>query len=123
MTIEIVGGGVTPGDEASICAQLRAVGSALTPDYDPSTQVLMDSWNYQNLLGDRNFAVWQQVENDMNNMITSTTNVSKYKYASVFVLVIDIHFDDLYSGYNSQTVHVNKVSKSVVTMLGCRTTG
>ena len=102
--IAIVEGGVAPGDEAPICAQLRAVGSAPTPDYDPSTQVLTDSWNYQNLLGDRSSAVWQQVDNDTNNVITSTTNVSKNwkkKFASLFMMVIDIHYNDCHSGYKT----------------------
>ena len=80
MITEIEEGGVAPGDEAPICPQLRMVGSAPTPDYDPSTQVLMDSWNYHNLLGDRNFAVWQQVDNDMNNIVGFSTTVSENKH-------------------------------------------
>ena len=71
-------GGVAPGDEAPICSQLRAIGVAPTPGYDPTSRVLMDSWNYINLLGNnRNDAVWQQVDNDINNAPGFTTNVSK----------------------------------------------
>ena len=54
------------------------IGVAPTPGYDPTSRVLMDSWNYINLLGtNRNDAVWQQVDNDINNPPGFTTNVSK----------------------------------------------
>ena len=68
---------VAPGDEEARCPMLRAIGAASIPDYDPSTRVLMDSWNYNNLLGvNRTGVVWQQVDNDVNNPDTLTTNVS-----------------------------------------------
>ena len=39
-------------------------------------RILMDSWNYRNLLPVRTGSVWEQVDNDMNNVDTLTTNVS-----------------------------------------------
>ena len=69
--------GVAPGDEEqSVCQDLRADGVAPIPDYDPSMAILMDSWNYQNLLPVRTGAVWVQEDNDTNNPGGITTNVS-----------------------------------------------
>ena len=63
-----------PGDE--ICEQLRSQGAAPIPAYSANMRVLMDSWNYQNLLPPRAGAVWEQVDNDTNNPSGVTTNVS-----------------------------------------------
>ena len=68
--------GVAPGDEWPLCEQLRAQGTAPIPAYSANMRVLMDSWNYQNLLPERVRAVWQQVDNDENNPSVTTTNVS-----------------------------------------------
>ena len=68
--------GVAPGDEEGLCDNLRSLGTVSTPDYDPTMVILMDSWNYQNLLPPRSGAVWQQVDNDTNNDVQFTTNVS-----------------------------------------------
>ena len=70
------GSSVVPGDEESLCEQLRALGAAPTPAYSANMRVLMDSWNYQNLLPTRIGAVWEQVDNDVNNPSGVTTNVS-----------------------------------------------
>ena len=67
---------VAPGDEEPLCDELRAVGSIPTPDYDPTMRVLMDTWNYINLLPVRVGSVWEQVDNDSNNPVGVTTNVS-----------------------------------------------
>ena len=67
--------GVAPGDEDPSCFTLRGFGSAPTPAYSTNMRVLMDSWNYQNLLPGRTGAVWQQVDNDTNNPSRTTTNV------------------------------------------------
>ena len=64
------------------CEQLRAATAAPTPVYPANMRVLMDSWNYQNLLPFRTGAVWDQVDNDMNNRAGETTNV--HMYYSVF---------------------------------------
>ena len=85
-----VAAGVAPGDEEALCPRLREIGTVPIPDYEPSTRILMDSWNYQNLLGTTNRTsgvVWQQVDNDENNPTDTTTNVSK-------ILFDDVHFDD-----------------------------
>jgi acyl-ACP thioesterase len=66
---------VAPGDEeAARCEELRAYGVVPTPSYFANMRVLMDSWNYENLL--RTGAVWDQVDNDTNNPSGATTNVS-----------------------------------------------
>ena len=41
-----------------------------------NTQVLLDSYNYINLLPPHEAAVWQQVDNDMNNEAGAGTEVS-----------------------------------------------
>ena len=68
--------GVAPRDEEPFCSNLRAEGSAPIPGYSANMRVLMDSWNYQNLLPPRPGAVWDQVDNDINNPSGVTTNVS-----------------------------------------------
>ena len=68
--------GVAPGDEDPLCGQLRAHGTAPIPAYSANMRVLMDSWNYQNLLPPRTGAMWDQVDNDENNPGGITTNVS-----------------------------------------------
>ena len=72
-----VSAGVAPGDEDQLfCEQLRALGAAPIPAYSASMRVLMDSWNYQNLLPPRTGAVWDQVDIDENNPSGMITNVS-----------------------------------------------
>ena len=41
---------IAPGDEEPLCRRLRTEGAAPTPNYAPNMRILMDSWNYQNLL-------------------------------------------------------------------------
>ena len=68
-----------PGDEGPLCQSLRELGIAPTPAYSDNMRVLMDSWNYQNLLAigaNQPVFVWQQVDNDVNNPFEITTNVS-----------------------------------------------
>ena len=67
---------VAPGDEAPACEEFRAQGIVPIPAYSANMRVLMDSWNYQNLLPVRTGAVWDQVDNDMNNLGGLSTNVS-----------------------------------------------
>ena len=74
---------VAPGDEGPLCEQLRAQGAAPIPAYSANMRVLMDSWNYQNLLPGRNGAVWDQVDNDVNNPSGTTTNVRLSKLFSI----------------------------------------
>ena len=56
--------GVAPGDEDPLCQQLRANGTAPTPNYATSIRVLLDSWNYENLLPPHLGAVWTEVNID-----------------------------------------------------------
>ena len=66
-----VSAGVAPGDEDQlICEHLRAVGAAPIPAYSANMRMLMDSWNYQNLLPPRIGAVWDKVDNDKNTYHT-----------------------------------------------------
>ena len=68
---------IAPGDEERVlCQELRSEGAAPIPGYAPNMRVLMDSWNYRNLLPTRIGAVWDQVDNDTRNNATITTNVS-----------------------------------------------
>ena len=73
--IVIVGSTVAPGDEEPLCEQFRAEGVVPIPAYSANMRVLMDSWNYQNLLPTRTGAVWDQVDNDDNNPSGITANV------------------------------------------------
>ena len=75
---DVVVQGVAPGDEEQLCQDLRMNGIAPIPNYDPDMAILMDSNNYQNLLPNRTGAVWQQVDNDVNNDPSITTNVSNH---------------------------------------------
>ena len=80
--------GVAPGDEEELCDNLRLFGTVPTPDYDPTMVILMDTWNYQNLFPPRSGAVWQQVDNDSNNDVQFTTNVSTIANDSYCIIVV-----------------------------------
>ena len=68
---------VAPGDEPVVCASFRSLGISPIPNYAANMVVLMDSDNYPNLLPPRTLAVWQQVDNDVNNTRGIITNVSR----------------------------------------------
>ena len=72
----INGVSVAPEDEVVLCNDRRTQGVAPIPAYSANMRVLMDSWNYQNLLPSHTGAVWDQVDNDNNNPVGTTTNVS-----------------------------------------------
>ena len=78
----ITEGAVAPGDEDQICTDLRVSGVFPILTYSANMRVLMDSWNYHNLLPPRIGAVWDQVDNDTNNQVDRTTNVS-YTISSI----------------------------------------
>ena len=80
--------GVAPGDEEGLCDNLRSLGTVSTPDYDQTMVILMDSWNYQNLLPPRSGAERQQVDNDSNNDVQFTTNVSTIANDSYSIIVV-----------------------------------
>ena len=66
------------GEEESLehCKKLRSDGVLSKLTHPANVEVLMDSWNYQNLLPNRSGAVWQQMDYDSNNPVGLTTNVS-----------------------------------------------
>ena len=78
----IVSGTVAPGDESAVCDRLRSLGVIPIPNYSADMRVLMDTRNYRNLIPDCPEAVWQiPVDNDDNNLISVTTNVSSHSAA------------------------------------------
>ena len=76
LAVVTASGGVASGDEDLLCGNLRAEGAAPIPAYPANMRVLMDSWNYKNLLPPRTGAVWDQVDNDRNNPSGVAINVS-----------------------------------------------
>ena len=66
------GSSVAPGDEEPTCSEQLG-------GYSANMRVLMDSQNYQNLLPPLTGAVWDQVDNDMDNSYGLTTNVKHFK--------------------------------------------
>ena len=115
------GSGVAPGDEEALCELLRAHGVAPTQAYSSNMRVLMDSWNYQNLLPPRMGAVWDQVDSDVRNSPTIATNVSFIIWYKLSIIVYLMYH--VYSGFSSLTLHVNNLSKCVGSVLVHRTTG
>ena len=89
MSAIVLAAGIAPEDREPLCLMLRAQGAAPIPEYTPNMSVLMDSWDYQNLLPDRAGAVWQQVDNDTNNVEQLTTNVSPTKIDLLINYVCD----------------------------------
>ena len=66
-----------PGDEQSFCTnELEASAMTPPPVHPPNSRILMDSYNYINLLPPHDGAVWQQVDNDNNNEAGRGTSVS-----------------------------------------------
>ena len=60
-----------PGDEDSFCTEtLPSIGVNIL-DYPPEVKPLMDSRHYQQLLPPNLGAVWQEVDNDNSNNLTS----------------------------------------------------
>ena len=69
-------GTVAPGDEQELCTKtLRANGSAPIPAYADTMAVLMDSWNYENLLPPQNGAVWDQIGPELTPTISVSSTV------------------------------------------------
>ena len=65
-----------PDDADPFCTEiLPGVGFNIL-DYAPEVKPLMDSRHYQNLLPPHLNAVWQEVDNDNNNPLGTTTDVS-----------------------------------------------
>ena len=121
-TAAVLAQNVAPGDEPQLCQVLREAGIVQTPNYNPSMGILMDSDNYQNLLPPHSEAVWQQVDNDVKNDPSLTTNVSLIInfVASYERLFSFFHF---VSGFRILTCPVIRQYKSVALGRVHRTTG
>ena len=65
-----------PGDEELFCVTLGQNQLITPPVHPPNFGVLMDSFNYVNLLPPHSGAVWQFVDNDTNNQPGRGTEVS-----------------------------------------------
>ena len=61
-----------PGDEELLCTMVMTP----PPVHPLNSRILMDSYNYINLLPPHDRAVWQQVDNDINNIAGRGTTVS-----------------------------------------------
>ena len=58
---------VAPGDEDQLCVNLRMNGLAPMHNYSSHMSILMDSYNYLNLIilgPNYHLGAWQQVDND-----------------------------------------------------------
>ena len=68
-----------PGDAQSLCTETLPDLGVNILDYAPEVKPLMDSRHYQQLLPPNRGAVWQEVDNDNNNNLTSIrSSVSCY---------------------------------------------
>ena len=65
-----------PGDEDSFCVNPDESSVTPPPVHPPNFRILMDSFNYINLLPPHGGAVWQFVDNDTNNEVARGTEVS-----------------------------------------------
>ena len=65
----------TPGDEDSFCINELPSSGTPPPIYPPNSKILLDSYNYVNLLPPQDGAVWQAVDNDLNNEAGRGTEV------------------------------------------------
>ena len=65
-----------PGDADPFCTETLPSAGVNILDYPSEVKPLMDSRHYQELLPPNPGAVWQTVEDDDNNRIDTTTNVS-----------------------------------------------
>ena len=117
--IQVAGGiSIAPGEEEGFCQTLQSIGVAPAPGYAPNVRVLMDTWNYQNLLPPHMGAVWDQVDTDTRNNASITTNVS----LTISFVKQDIK-SFLCSGFSNPTLFASRVSKCVALLLVLRATG
>ena len=68
--------GRAPEDADPFC--LGELSGISPPVYPPNSHVLLDSFNYFNLLPPQDGPVWQEVDLDENNVVGSRTSVSQY---------------------------------------------
>ena len=79
---------VTPGDEHLFCTDRLINDNAITPPQYPSNvKILMNSYNYIDLLPPHEHAVWMQVDNDDNNAGGTGTRVCRSYIIIGYVLM------------------------------------
>ena len=76
---------VTPGDEHPFCTDRLINDNAITPPQN--VKILMDSYNYIDLLPPHEFSVWMQVDNDDNNAGGGGTTVCRSYIIIGYVLM------------------------------------
>ena len=83
-----------PGDGDLFCTNELLSSGTIPPSYPPNSKILLDSYNYVNLLPPQDGAVWQEVDNDNNNEAGRGTEVrvcnrqcSSLLYYSFFAVV------------------------------------
>ena len=64
-----------PGDGDYFCTIQLPSSGTISPIYPPKLRILLDSYNYVNLLPPHDNAVWQAVDNDVNNEAGRLTKV------------------------------------------------
>ena len=76
---------VAPGDEHSFCTDNDY--DIIPPQYPSNAKILMDSYNYIDLLPPHEWAVWMQVDNDDNNVGGAGTTVYRNYIIIGYVLM------------------------------------
>ena len=64
-----------PEDGNLFCTNELLSSGTIPPSYPPNSKILLDSYNYVNLLPPQDGAVWQEVDNDNNNEAGRGTEV------------------------------------------------
>ena len=103
--VSVVSAGA-PGDEDSFCTNELPSSGTIPPIYPPNSNILLDSYNYVNLLPPQDGAVWQAVDNDLNNEAGRGTEV-KGLLQIIFNNIIILLF--FYSGLRTAMFHVGRL--------------
>ena len=82
-----VASAIIPGDEHSFCTDTFNDNEITPPQYPSNVKILMDSYNYIDLLPPHEFAVWIQVDNDDNNVVGAGTMVCRSYIIIGYVLM------------------------------------
>ena len=83
-----VASAVSPGDEHPFCTDTLINNNGITlPHYPSNAKILMDSYNYVDLLPPHERAVWMQVDNDDNNAGGAGTTVCRSYIIIGYVLM------------------------------------
>ena len=96
--------GRAPGDGDNFCTNtLPNTDGSQAPVHPSNTKILMDSFNYLNLLHPHDDAVWQQLDLDNNNVAGGGTEVS------MLTLMVDVCLESsllLHSGVRAAMLFV-----------------